>query len=247
MIKEELKKEKLPRHVAIIMDGNGRWAKSRYFKRIKGHQEGMASVRAVIKAARKIGLPCLTLYAFSSENWQRPQTEVKALMSLLKKYINKELDELHGNQIKVNVIGDIEKLPPDVVRALRHALETTKNNTGMLLNIALSYSGREEILMAVRKIADASALGRLNPQEITASVFEGFLYTSGMPQPDLLIRTSGEFRISNFLLWQLAYTEIYITDVLWPDFREDDFYKALLEYQKRKRRFGLTDEQLKDA
>ncbi len=247
MFNEELKKEKLPKHVAVIMDGNGRWAKSRYFKRLKGHQEGMESVRVVIKAARKVDLPVLTLYAFSSENWQRPKTEVKSLMSLLKKYLKKELDELHSNKIRINVIGDIEKLPRDVVEQLKLAIEKTEKNTGMILNLALSYSGRDEILRAVKKISGDVRDGFLAPEEITGAVFESSLFTSGMPDPDLLIRTSGEFRISNFLLWQLAYTEIYITDVLWPDFREDDFYKALLEYQKRKRRFGLTDEQLKDT
>lgn len=240
-----LKKEKLPRHIAVIMDGNGRWAKSRALARVLGHRRGMESVRTVVRTCRNLGIEVLSLYAFSAENWRRPDAEVKALMSLLKRYIRSEIDELHENKIKVSAIGDLQKIPPDVMRFIREAVERTKNNDGMVLNVALSYGSRDEIIRAVTAIADKVRQNLLAPDEINEKIFCEHLYTAGLPDPDLLIRTSGELRISNFFLWQIAYTEIYVTDVLWPDFREEDLYKALDDYQKRKRRFGLTDEQIK--
>ena len=241
---QSLLKEKLPKHVAIIMDGNGRWAKKHSLKRIMGHQRGMESVREAVSTCHELGIEVLTLYAFSTENWRRPKTEIKALMLLLKKYIRSEIDELHQKDIRVNAIGNIEKLPKEVTSTIKAAIEKTKNNSSMVLNVALSYSGREEILMAALKIAEKIKAGRLACADIDETTFSKHLYTAGLPDPDLLIRTSGELRISNFLLWQIAYTELYVTDALWPDFRKDDLYIALLDYQQRKRRFGFTDEQL---
>lgn len=242
---EILNKKKLPKHIAIIMDGNGRWAKRRSLPRLMGHRKGMESVRKVVKICRELGIKVLTLYAFSAENWRRPKVEIKALMSLLKRYIRSEINELHKNDIKVNVIGDLEKLPEDVLSLINDAVQKTKDNSGMVLNVALSYSGRDEILHAVSKIAEKITSKKLTLSEIDEKTFSEHLYTAGLPDPDLLIRTSGELRVSNFLLWQIAYTEIYVMDVLWPDFRKQDLYKAIAEYQKRKRRFGRTDEQIK--
>lgn len=246
MDRRKLIKEKLPQHIAIIMDGNGRWAKKRVLPRIMGHRRGIESVREVVTACRELGVKVLTLYAFSSENWKRPRGEIKALMTLLKKYIRSEIDELHRNEIRVNFIGEVQKLPEDVLPFIAEATGKTARNTGMVLNLALSYSGRNEILNAVTRIAAAVSQQKLTASDITEEVFSDFLYTAGLPDPDLLIRTSGEQRISNFLLWQIAYTELYVTDVLWPDFKREDLYQALLDYQKRKRRFGRTDEQIKD-
>jgi len=244
MLSEKLIKEKLPHHVAIIMDGNGRWAKNHSLRRIMGHQKGMEAVRDVVKLCRQLEIRVLTLYAFSTENWRRPKTEIRALMGLLKRYIKSEINSLHKNDIRLNPIGDIEKLPVDVLELIKTAAEKTKNNQSMVLNVALSYSGRDEILHAVRKIAVEVKTGKLELTEINKEFFSGYLYTAGLPDPDLLIRTSGELRVSNFLLWQIAYTEIYVTDALWPDFRKEDLYKALIDYQQRKRRFGFTDEQI---
>ncbi|MBW2036974.1 MAG: isoprenyl transferase [Deltaproteobacteria bacterium] len=237
--------ELIPHHLAIIMDGNGRWAKKRSLNRIRGHQEGVKSVRDIVTACREIGIKVLTLYAFSTENWQRPKEEVSALMNFLKVYLKAELPQMMKNGIRLNAIGEIEQLPDDVQAVLSEVMQTTKQNRSMLLNLALNYGGRDEIIMAVRKIATEVEAGRLQPDEITKKTFSNYLYTHGMPEPDLLIRTSGEMRISNFLLWQIAYTEIFVTRTLWPDFRRRELFQILLDYQKRERRFGMTGEQIR--
>jgi undecaprenyl diphosphate synthase len=247
MVTERLIKERLPKHIAIIMDGNGRWAKSRSLVRVMGHRMGMESVRDIVKSCSELGIEVLSLYAFSTENWRRPKSEVKALMSLMKRYIRSETDELHKKNVRINAIGDLEKLPKDVLKLLYESVEKTNNNTGLVLNFALSYSGRDEIIQAAVRIAEKIRLKKLTVAEIDEKIFSEHLFTAGLPDPDLLIRTSSELRISNFLLWQIAYTEIYVTDVLWPDFRKEDLYRALDEYQKRKRRFGRTDEQIKTS
>ena len=241
---EDLIKERLPRHVAIIMDGNGRWAEKRSLSRIEGHRQGVKAIKDIVKTARRLGIKVLTLYAFSQENWSRPRREVRALMRLLKEYLKRELEEMLGNNIRLVAIGNLEDLPPDVRKMLRETIRKTRSKNGMVLNLAISYSGRAELLRAVKKICQDHSKGKLRIQGITSEVFSRYLFTSGLPEPDLLIRTSGESRISNFMLWQIAYTEIYVTDVLWPDFRRKDFIKALLDYQKRERRFGLTRRQL---
>ncbi|MEA1997641.1 MAG: isoprenyl transferase [Gemmatimonadota bacterium] len=243
MTEEELKKEILengnvPRHVAIIMDGNGRWAQARRKPRVFGHRAGMKSVRAVVQGSHQIGCEVLTLYAFSEENWKRPRAEVKALMILLRNYIRKEIKELWEKGIRVNCIGHLEKLDPSSRKALEEAIEHTKDRQRMQLNLAISYGGRTEILDAARTLCREAAEGRLNPDSLDERSFSAALYTAGLPDPDLLIRTSGEMRISNFLLWQIAYTEIYVTPVLWPDFTKKDFFEAVTAFQKRDRRFG---------
>ncbi len=235
---------KLPTHVAIIMDGNGRWAKKRGLPRIMGHREGMKSVRAVVEESRRLGIKVLTLYAFSKENWQRPLQEVSFLMGLLEEYLKKEVDELHEKNIQLRAIGEIELLPSKVLSLLKSSIKKTAANKGMILNLALSYGGRAEIAHAARLIAEACLRGDLKPEEITEELFSHYLYTYDLPDPDLLIRTSGEMRISNFLLYQCAYTEFYITPTLWPDFRQEEYWKALEEYASRERRFGKTSEQL---
>jgi undecaprenyl diphosphate synthase len=235
---------RLPRHVAIIMDGNGRWAKRRGFLRVRGHLTGVESVRVVVRLARKLGIEYLTLYAFSDENWQRPTTEIRALMNILSRFVRKELAELKQNQIVLRAIGDLARLPANVQKELAQAEEATREGARMTLSLALSYGGRNEVLRAAQSLAEDLLAGRLRPEDITPESFAGRLYTAGMPDPDLLIRTSGEYRLSNFLLWQTAYTELYFTDTLWPDFREEELIKALLEYQHRDRRFGLTQEQV---
>jgi undecaprenyl diphosphate synthase len=240
-----LRPDLIPRHIAIIMDGNGRWAKKRSLNRIRGHREGSESVRDIVRACREIGIEVLTLYAFSTENWQRPRQEISALMSLLKGFLRSELVEMMENGIRLNAIGQIERLPDDVVKVLHDVMDKTRENMGMILNLALSYGGRDEIVAAARKIAAEVQADRLQPEEITKEVFSNYLYTHGMPEPDLLIRTSGEMRISNFLLWQIAYTEIYITDTLWPDFRREELTQILHDYQERERRFGMTGAQIK--
>ncbi len=238
----ELGPEYIPKHVAIIMDGNGRWAKKRLLNRIKGHEKGADTVREIVKTCRKIGIPILTLFAFSTENWQRPKVEVAALMSILKRFIVTEQKEMMENDIRLNVIGQIERLSEEVRKALRNAMELTKNNKGLLLNLAISYGGRYEIVRAVRKIAGKVKNGIIDPDDrkdqITEDLISDHLYTRAMPDPDLLIRTSGEMRISNFLLWQIAYAEIFITDTLWPDFDSKEFISILKDYQGRERRFG---------
>jgi undecaprenyl diphosphate synthase len=242
MDKKQLQSEKLPRHIAVIMDGNGRWAKQRHLPRIMGHRKGIEAVREVVRECRKLCIEVLTLYAFSTENWRRPKTEIRALMALLKKFIRSEMLELNQNNIRVTMIGDLSKLPDDVMPAVREIMDVTAHNTGMTLNVALSYSGRDDILRAVRRLV--AERGR-KAEDITEELFSNCLDTAGQPDPDLLIRTSGELRVSNFLLWQIAYSELYITDVLWPDFGKKDLAKALRDYQTRRRRFGLTDEQMR--
>lgn len=227
------------------MDGNGRWAKKRSLNRIKGHREGAESVRDIVRACREIGIEVLTLYAFSTENWQRPRQEILALMSLLKGFLRSELAEMMENGIRLIAIGQIERFPDDVVKALQEVMDITQKNQGMILNLALSYGGRDEIVAAARKIAAEVQADRLQPEEITKKIFSNHLYTQGIPEPDLLIRTSGEMRISNFLLWQIAYTEIYVTRTLWPDFRREELIQILHDYQERERRFGMTGAQIK--
>ena len=237
-IHTDLDPQNLPFHVAIIMDGNGRWAKKRLLNRIKGHEKGSETVRAIVRASREIGIRILTLYAFSTENWQRPQIEISALMTLLKKFLISERKEMLDNNIRLNSIGQTERLPEDVRQELQKSMMLTRKNEGMILNLALSYGGRAEIVRAVKEIAIKSIDGRIDPDSITQDLISKHLYTAEMPDPDLLIRTSGEMRISNFLLWQLAYTEICITDTLWPDFEKDEFIRILKNYQQRERRFG---------
>ncbi len=243
----ELKKAPLPSHVAIIMDGNGRWAKMRERPRVEGHREGINSVRDIVRAGGELNLRYLTLFTFSTENWHRPKSEVSALMSLLLKTIYQELEELKRNNVRLRTIGRLQDLPYLARQGLEYAMRVLDHNTGLTLNLALSYSSRDEITEAVRRIAQEVEAGRLNPAAINGQTIAARLYTSNIPDPDLLIRTSGELRISNFLLWQLAYTEIYVTDVHWPDFRREEFYRALQAYQKRERRYGRVSEQLPAA
>lgn len=237
-IPAEIDRNKIPSHIAIIMDGNGRWAKQRSLPRIAGHREGINSVREIVRSCGEIGVKVLTLYTFSSENWLRPKREVSALMHLLLATINREVEDLHRNNVKLMVIGKMEDLPEKPRKGILKAIERLGNSTGLILNLALSYGGRQEIIEAVRRIC------LLGKKDITAEEFSSYLYTAGIPDPELLIRTSGELRLSNFLLWQLAYTEIYVTDVLWPDFRTPELIKAVLAYQQRERRFGRVSEQL---
>jgi len=230
--------EKLPRHVAIIMDGNGRWAKKRLMNRVNGHKRGVETVRSIVTCARKLGIEVLTLYAFSTENWSRPAAEVKALMLLLKRFLAKEQDELDRENIRLNVIGQRSRLPLDVQNQIHGAMEKTCGNTGMILNLALSYGGREEITRAVQTIVDEVAQGKLHVRDITEETVAERLYTGGQPDLDLLVRTSGEMRLSNFMLWQIAYAEIFITDTLWPDFSPEEFLDIVRQYQSRERRYG---------
>jgi len=234
----------LPVHVAIIMDGNGRWAKKRGLPRVAGHNEGVKSVREVVEAAGEAGVAILTLYTFSHENWKRPSWEVSALMKLLMRTIHSELDNLNEKNVQVRTIGHIELLPPETLKQVQEAVDQTQNNTGLILNLALSYGSRIEIMDAVKRFTDDVSRGRCSSDELDENLFADYLYTAGMPDPDLVVRTSGEFRISNFLLWQMAYSEIYVTDTLWPDFRKAHFYEALRNYQKRERRFGKVSEQV---
>ena len=233
-------KSNLPDHIAIIMDGNGRWAKRKGIDRLSGHREGMKSVRTVVNAARELGIGFVTLFAFSEQNWHRPKSEVHALMELLKQFLIKENSRLLENGIKLNAIGRLRELPPDVNQVLNDTIELTKNCNMLTLTLALSYGGREEIIDAVKKIVSS---GNLASHDVNELSFSQYLYTVDLKEPDLLIRTSGEFRISNFLLWQLAYTEIYVTKTLWPDFRRRHLIKAILNFQNRERRFGLTSDQ----
>lgn len=234
----------LPKHIAIIMDGNGRWAEKRSLNRIAGHRMGIKRAKEIIRASREIGIQVLTLYAFSTENWNRPQREISTLMTLLKRFLAAEGKSLIKNDIRLNTIGAIEDLPGDVQDVLREVMEQSRNNTGMVLNAALSYSGRQEIIQAIRKMCRGVSEGRVDPGRIDEKLFSDYLYTAGLPDPDLLIRTSGEYRISNFLLWQTAYTELYITSTLWPDFSKRDLLRAIDDYGMRERRFGLTRQQL---
>lgn len=242
--KEEIKLDKLPEHVAIIMDGNGRWAKKRGNQRIFGHKNGIAAVRDTVEAAAELGIKYLTLYAFSTENWNRPKAEVDALMGLLVQSLSSETSTLLKNNVKLNAIGDISSLPKDVAKRLGDVLSLTSQNTGLLLTLALSYSSRWEIVEAMKKIALKIESGELSSKDISCDLISNNLTTAQIPDPELLIRTSGEYRISNFLLWQIAYAELHFTPTLWPDFRRDDFYKALLDFQSRERRFGKISEQV---
>jgi undecaprenyl diphosphate synthase len=235
---------KLPQHVAIIMDGNGRWAKGKGKLRIFGHHNGVTSVRDVVEGADKLGIKYITLYTFSSENWNRPKLEVMAIMELMVSTIHKEVPGFMKNNIRLNAIGDLDMLPEKCLRELNNAIETTSGNTGVVLTLALSYSSRREIVSAAKNIAIKVKNGELDINDINEEVFERNLFTGDMPNPELLIRTSGEYRISNYLLWQIAYAELYFTTKLWPDFRKEDLYEAVIDFQKRERRFGLTSEQV---
>jgi undecaprenyl diphosphate synthase len=243
-LKDSLDPAKLPSHVAVIMDGNGRWAKEHGKPRIWGHRNGVRSVREVSEAAAEIGIPYLTLYAFSTENWKRPTFEVNALMDMLVSTIREELATMNKNNIRLNAIGDLDKLPSSTRKALLEGIENTQNNTRMTLTLALNYSSHWEITEAMRKAVELAAKGELRAEDITKEKVSSLLATHNIPDPELLIRTSGEFRISNFLLWQIAYSELYFSNVYWPDFDKEAFYKAILSFQQRERRFGQTSEQL---
>jgi undecaprenyl diphosphate synthase len=235
---EDLDKQQLPAHVAIIMDGNGRWAKKHLLSRIKGHEKGAEAVRTVVRACRELGIAYLTLYAFSTENWQRPQKEINALMTLLVKFLKSEQKELAENDIRLAVIGQLERLPDKVQQELRKTIDLTRRNSALQLNLALSYGSRSEIIRMAQQIAHKVKNTELEPEAISAQTIADHLYTKDIPDPDLLIRTSGEMRISNFLLWQIAYAEIYVTPTYWPDFSKEEFVKILKDYQKRERRYG---------
>jgi len=244
-IQDKLKRDgNIPTHIAIIMDGNGRWAKKRGLPRIAGHNEGVESVRDIVEACGQLGVQYLTLYAFSTENWKRPVEEVSLLMRLLMRALRDETDKLHQNNVRVRTIGDTASLPREVQDELIDAIEKTKNNTGLNLFLALSYSGRWDLTTAFQKIAADIERGALKISQISDQLISGSLSTANVPDPDLLVRTSGEFRISNFLLWQLAYSEIYISEAFWPDFRRRELYNAIADYQKRERRFGMVSEQV---
>lgn len=243
--KENINKEKLPKHIAIIMDGNGRWAEKRGNQRIFGHTNAVAAVRDTVEASAELGVEYLTLYAFSTENWKRPKTEVNALMSLLVSTIHSETKTLLENNIRLHTIGNTASLPPKVQKQLWQAIQKTSVNTGLNLVLALSYGSRWEIINSIKKLAAEIEQGKLRPDDINEKLFESFLDTAGFPDPELIIRTSGEYRISNFLLWQIAYTELYFTPTLWPDFRRENLYEAILSFQHRERRFGKTAKQIK--
>ena len=231
-----------PSHVAVIMDGNGRWARKRMLNRVKGHEKGAETVRMLVRTCREIGIRYLTMYAFSTENWQRPKSEIKALMALLKRFLAAERSEMIENNIRLNVIGEIDRLSDDVRESLSRVMSDTENNDGMQLNLALSYGSRNEIVSACRAVARRVAAGDIAVDAITPELFETFLYTADMPDPELLIRTSGEYRISNFLLWQIAYSELFVTPTLWPDFTREEFLDILSEYRSRERRFGRIND-----
>ena len=241
---QQIDRDRLPQHIAIIMDGNGRWAKERGKQRLFGHQSAIQSVREVSEASAEIGVSYLTLYAFSTENWNRPFAEVTGLMSLLATTIRNEVSTMNKNSIKLNAIGDLQSLPKANYDQLMQAIDDTSHNTRMVLTLALSYSGRWDLIQATRRMAEDAASGKIKPQDIDDKTISSYLSTANMPDPELLIRTSGEERISNFLLWQLAYSELYFTPKYWPDFRKADLYEAILNYQHRERRFGKTSEQV---
>jgi undecaprenyl diphosphate synthase len=247
MRERRLQSDALPRHVAIIMDGNGRWAERRGLSRVEGHHAGLESVRATVRAAHELGIKILTLYAFSAENWNRPKGEVDALMSLLERYIDSEVDEVDRNGIQVRAMGRLEEVPARVREKLGEAIERTRRNDQMVLCFALSYGGRQEIVDAARKLARDVEAGKLGAEAIDEKTFAASLYHPDLPDPDLLIRTGAEHRVSNFLLWQIAYAEIHVTDVMWPDFRKGHLVEALLDFQRRERRFGLVPAQLARA
>ena len=242
--KEQIDTARLPRHVAIIMDGNGRWAKKQGLARMFGHKKGVETVHNITVAATKLGIEYLTLYTFSTENWNRPKEEVDALMTLLVDTIAKETPTLMNNNVRLQTIGDINRLPEGTKQKFLACIEETSRNTGLTMVIALSYSARWEIIEAVREAVRLTQAGQLRPEDVSEQMVSALMTTREMPDPDLLIRTSGEYRISNFLLWQLAYSELYFTDCLWPEFTDEEFYKAIVDYQKRERRFGKTSEQI---
>ena len=243
--KEKILVQPVPKHIAIIMDGNGRWARGKTLPRIAGHREGVNSVREITRVCGEIGVQYLTLYTFSIENWKRPAAEVSALMTLLLRTINKEVKGLHKNNVKFDIIGDLEKLPVSTKNSLQKGADLTAKNTGLTLSLALNYGSRQEIIEAVQKIVIKVKNGSLNSDEIDENIFSDYLYTKGIPDPDLMIRTSGESRLSKFLLWQSAYTEIYMTDTFWPEFREKELMKAVKDYQSRERRFGKVSDQIR--
>ena len=245
-IQAQIDTRKIPKHVAIIMDGNGRWAKQQGMARVFGHRNGVKAVRETIEAAREIGVKVLTLYAFSTENWKRPKKEVSLLMGLLVNSLKDELNTLKENDIKLQTIGQLENLPKKAQKELHEVMSQTQNNTSMILNLALSYGSREEIVNTIKKISKKVVNKQLSIEEINENIINNHLYTFTLPDVDFLIRTSGEKRISNFLLWQIAYAELYFTNVLWPDFRKEDFFKAILNYQQRERRFGKISEQIEN-
>ncbi|HEY8513743.1 MAG TPA: isoprenyl transferase [Cyclobacteriaceae bacterium] len=242
--KELIDQNRLPRHIAVIMDGNGRWAKRKGAMRIFGHKNAVQAVREVTEACGELGVKYLTLYAFSTENWGRPKEEVEGLMELLVSTLKQEIDRLMENQVRLITVGELSDLPPECQENLKWAIEQTRSNTGLTLNIALSYSGRWEIIQAVKSLVRDVQSGKIDEKDISDRLFENYLQAPGIPDPELLIRTSGEMRVSNFLLWQIAYTELYITPTLWPDFRKEHLYEAVWSYQQRERRFGKTSEQL---
>ncbi len=244
---EKIDTARLPRHIAIIMDGNGRWAKKNFLERVEGHRMGVKSVDRVVTLCRKLNIEALTLYSFSDENWNRPAYEITALMKILDRYLNKELARMQKENIRFNTIGQVEDLPVDVQKLVQHAKDVTMDNDGLILTLALSYGGRQEILEAAKKVAQKVRDGLVRVEDIDFPLLESCLSTSILPEPDLLIRTSGEMRISNFLLYQIAYTELHYTRVLWPDFKEDDLLEAIIDFQKRERRFGLIHEQIVKA
>jgi len=239
--------DKLPVHVAIIMDGNGRWAKKRGLPRVFGHQEGTKRAKEIVEAAREIGIKVLTLYTFSLENWQRPKDEVEFLMKLLEDYLKQEVAAMVRHNIQFRVSGDLSLLPLSTYNIVQETIQKTTHCQQMILNLALSYGGRQEIIQAVKGIVKDALAGKITPEEIDATLFSRYLWTKGLPDPDLIIRTSGEMRLSNFLIWQAAYAELYITPTLWPDFDQEKFIEALKDYQRRERRFGKTSEQLKEG
>jgi len=241
---EKLDLTQMPRHIAVIMDGNGRWAKKKLLPRIQGHWEGVKTVDRIVSLCRKLDIEALTLYSFSDENWKRPPVEINTLMKILDHYLNKELERMKNENIRFHTIGQVEELPLEIQKLLAHAKNYTSDCDGMTLTLALSYGGRQEILKSVQQIANKVRTGELRVEDIDYSVFESFLQTNSLPEPDLLIRTSGEMRISNFLLYQIAYTELHYTKVLWPEFKEEDLFRAIIDFQKRERRFGMTQEQI---
>lgn len=241
---KEIDKNKLPKHIAIIMDGNGRWAKKQGLLRVAGHEKGTIAVRETVENCAKLGIKNLSLYAFSTENWNRPKLEVRTLMKLLVSSLKKELNTLNKNNIKLNAIGNLERLPKKVKAELEEVIQATQNNSHMTLTLALSYGAREELVSAIKNIAQKVKENTITLEDISENTIDNYLYTHNMPDVDLLIRTSGEQRISNFMLWQIAYAELYFTPILWPDFRKENLFEAIIDYQNRERRFGKTSEQL---
>jgi undecaprenyl diphosphate synthase len=244
---ERLNPEKMPHHIAIIMDGNGRWAQKHHLSRIEGHKKGLEATKAVVDACEEFKIKIISLYAFSKENWRRPRREVSALMGLLQEYLRKRQKELLEKNIRINIIGDFEDLPAPIRKSLEEIVKKTRHKDGLIINLALSYGGRSEIVAGIKKVIEEIEAGRITKKEITPETFSRYLFTGDLPDPDLLIRTSGELRISNFLLWQIAYTELYFTTTLWPDFGKEELTQACIAYQNRERRFGLTASQIREG